>query len=56
LEITANGGSLPNSAMPGFADKLTQEQMAAILDHIKTFWEPDQRATQADITKRWPDQ
>lgn len=56
LEITANGGSLPNSAMPGFADKLTQEQMAATVDYIKTFWEPDQRAIQADITQRYQSQ
>ena len=56
LEITANGGSMPNSAMPGFADKLTREQMAATLDHIKTFWDSDQRATQDDITQRYPSQ
>ncbi len=53
LEITAKGGVMPNSGMPGFADKLTQPEMEAVLAHIKIFWEPDQRTTQADVTDRW---
>ena len=56
LEITANGGSLPNSGMPGFADKLTEPEMEAILDHVKTLWDPEKRDIQADVSKRWEEQ
>jgi mono/diheme cytochrome c family protein len=56
LEITAKGGSLPNSGMPGFADKLTQSEMEAILSHIKTLWGPEQREIQADVSERWEEQ
>lgn len=56
LDITAKGGALPNSGMPGFADKLTQSEMETILAYIKTFWDPDQRDIQADVSKRWQEQ
>jgi mono/diheme cytochrome c family protein len=56
LEITANGGGLPNSGMPGFADKLTEPEMEAILDYIKTFWDPETRDIQADVSQRWEEQ
>ena len=56
LEITAKGGSLPNSGMPGFSDKLTEPEMEAILAHIKTFWDPEKRAIQADVSERWEEQ
>jgi mono/diheme cytochrome c family protein len=56
LEITANGGSLPNSKMPGFADSLSREQMEAILAYIKTFWDVEQRGIQADVSQRWKQQ
>ncbi|HXV97123.1 MAG TPA: cytochrome c, partial [Anaerolineae bacterium] len=41
LEIMANGGSLPTSAMPGFKDKLGQAEMEAILAYLKTMWGPE---------------
>ena len=56
LEITAKGGSLPNSGMPGFSDTLTEPEMEAILSHIKTFWGPEQREIQADVSERWEEQ
>lgn len=51
LEIMAQGGSLPNSGMPGFADKLTQPQMEAVLAYIKTFWGTDQLKFQTEVTQ-----
>ncbi|MGH2542192.1 MAG: c-type cytochrome [Ardenticatenaceae bacterium] len=52
LQIIAEGGPLSGSQMPPFGDELTQEEMEAILAYIKTFWSPEQRETQADITRR----
>jgi mono/diheme cytochrome c family protein len=51
LEIMANGGSLPTSAMPGFKDKLTQAEMEAILAYLKTMWGPEQLEFQREVTK-----
>lgn len=36
--------------MPAFGDRLTEEEVDAILAHIKTWWEPDQREFQAEVT------
>jgi mono/diheme cytochrome c family protein len=36
--------------MPAFADDLDENDVGAILAHIKTWWEPDQVEFQADIT------
>jgi len=38
--------------MPAFEDHLTDEQIQAILTHIKTWWEPEQRQAQAEITEQ----
>jgi mono/diheme cytochrome c family protein len=38
LQIIAEGGTTLNSAMPAFGDRLTQEEMEAILAYIKSFW------------------
>lgn len=37
LEFIAQGGSMPTSAMPGFGDKLSDQEMAAILAYIKSY-------------------
>ena len=42
--------------MPAFGDRLTEEEVEAILAHIKTWWEPDQREFQAEITDRFCDE
>ena len=47
LEIIANGGDPEyNSQMPGFKDQLSEEQMAAVLEFIKSKWERDEREYQ----------
>lgn len=51
LEIIANGGSSPTSAMPGFGDKLSDQEMAAILAFIKSHWGPDELEFQAEVTR-----
>lgn len=39
--------------MPAFGGKLTEEDAEAILAFIKTWWTPEQRDIQADISKRF---
>lgn len=55
LRIIAEGGTfyMPESKMPGFGDKLSQAEMAAVLAHIKTFWGTEERAYQAERTDDW---
>lgn len=53
LEIIANGGSRPNSGMPGFRDQLTENEMAAILAYIKTFWGERELEFQQDVTEHY---
>ena len=36
--------------MPAFGDELTEAEVEAILAYIKTWWEPEQREIQAEIT------
>ena len=52
LQITTKGGQGLNSRMPAFEDKLTDEEIKLVLAHIKTFWEPEHRQSQADVTER----
>ncbi len=40
----------PGLQMPAFRDRLTVEEIADILAHIKTFWTDEQRAAQAATT------
>jgi mono/diheme cytochrome c family protein len=47
LSIIANGGDPAyNSKMPAFKDKLTSDEMAAILDYIKSKWGKNEREFQ----------
>ena len=39
--------------MPAFRGVLTEDDILAILSYIKTWWTPDQRASQADISRRY---
>lgn len=52
LMIMAEGGQGPTSRMPAFADKLSPEEMEAVLAYIKGFWSDEQRAQQAEITRQ----
>jgi len=36
--------------MPAFGERLSEEEIEAILAYIKTWWEPDQREFQAEVT------
>ena len=38
--------------MPAFGDELSEEDVEAILAHIKTWWEPHQREHQAEVTEQ----
>ena len=42
--------------MPAFGDTLTPAQQEAVLAYIKTFWSPDTREVQADVTRQWDEQ
>jgi len=53
ISITANGGDLAyNSKMPGFKEKLTENEMMAILEFIKSKWGREEREFQWWITSR----
>lgn len=45
-------GKFPG-AMPAFGHVLTEEEVVVILDYIKTWWTEEQRASQADVSKRY---
>ncbi len=38
--------------MPGFGDRLDEPQIRAILEFIKTWWGPEERAFQWEMTQR----
>ena len=40
-------------AMPAFGDRLSEAEVNAVLTFIKTWWTPDQRETQADVSQRY---
>jgi mono/diheme cytochrome c family protein len=51
LDIIANGGAMPASAMPGFADHLTEEEMRLVLAYLKTFWGPNELRFQREVSR-----
>ena len=53
LDIMANGGAMPNSTMPGFGEQLSEEEVAEILTHIKTFWGDRELEFQELVTKQY---
>lgn len=55
-EITLRGpaawGGTPGAgSMPAFEGQLTEDDVAAILAYVKTWWTDEQRAYQSDITQ-----
>lgn len=50
LDIIANGSNFPQTRMPTFGDKLTDEEILTILEYIKTWWGPEERAFQWRVT------
>lgn len=55
LQIMAEGGkSLYDGVMPGFATQLTQAEMHAILEFLKSHWSKDAREYQWWVTNTYP--
>lgn len=50
LDLIANGGTFPQTKMPAFGDQLTDEEILAILEYLKTWWGPVERAFQWQVT------
>lgn len=55
LQIMAEGGKVVyDGVMPGFGDQLTQEDMHAILEYLKSHWSRKSREYQWWITNTYP--
>ncbi|CAN5869325.1 cytochrome c [soil metagenome] len=52
LEIARDGSDFPQSRMPAFGDRLTDEDIEAILEFIKSNWGPEERAYQQQVNKQ----
>jgi len=52
LDIITNGGISDDSLMPAFGDKLTDEDMAAILEFFRSYWGPTEQQFQREATIR----
>jgi mono/diheme cytochrome c family protein len=54
IEIITNGGdpTLYNTKMPGFKDQLTEMEIKAVLDYIKSYWGQEEREYQWWMTAR----
>jgi mono/diheme cytochrome c family protein len=50
LEIVTQGSDFPQSQMPTFGDQLTDDEVKAILEYIKSWWGPEERAFQWQVT------
>ena len=50
LDLIANGSSFPKSQMTAFGDQLTDEEILAIVAYLKTWWGPEERAFQWQMT------
>ena len=48
-------GKLGFGQMPACDGKLTKAEVDAILTHIKTWWTPEHRESQADVSRRYPE-
>jgi len=50
LEIVAQGSEFPQCQMPIFGDQLSDEEIQAILEYIKKWWGPEERAFQWQVS------
>ena len=50
LEIVTQGSDFPQSQMPTFGNQLTDDEVQAILEYIKSWWGPEERAFQWQVT------
>ena len=39
--------------MPSFAGKLSDEELDAVLEYMKSGWDREQRAWQAEVSRKW---
>ncbi len=58
-QIIRDGGAIYEtpgfkSLMPAFGDQLTPEETGAVITYLKSLWEPDQRASQAKVSRQVP--
>jgi S-disulfanyl-L-cysteine oxidoreductase SoxD len=51
LDIIAQGGTMPKTAMPAFGDRLGRDEMEAILVYIKSYWGADELEFQREVTQ-----
>ena len=51
-EIIRDGSDLPQSRMPAFGDQLTDDDIEAILEFIKSSWGPQEREYQSQVTEQ----
>ena len=49
IQVVRDGGA--TGFMPAFGDELSDDEIVAVLDYIKTFWTPDQLQQQASISQ-----
>lgn len=59
IELIRDGGAryasgTLKSRMPAFEGRLTDEEMRAVLEFLKSLWGPEERALQAEATSRDP--
>lgn len=54
LEIIRDGSDFPQTRMPSFGEKLTDDDIGAILEFFKVSWGPDEREYQRQINEQDP--
>jgi len=52
IEIISEGSDFPQSRMPAFGDRLTDDDIEAILEFFKDNWGPDEREYQQQVTEQ----
>ncbi len=50
LDLIANGSNFPQTQMPTFGDQLSDEEILTILEYMKSWWGPEERAFQWQVT------
>ncbi len=52
IDLIANGSDFAQSRMPAFGDRLSTGEIEAILEYIKTWWGPEERARQWEVSQQ----
>jgi mono/diheme cytochrome c family protein len=52
IDLVASGSDFAQSGMPAFGDRLSTGEIEAILEYIKTWWGPDERAFQWEVSQQ----